>query len=211
MKFHYRKSGFTLIEILVVIVVASILVSVVFVQLAVGRSRSRDANRRDAVSVYRIALEGYYAATGKYTVDPATVVGAQINVGFKGQGWGRITRKGVTNYSPTASIADSLLQRGYLTEVRTPPDLALYNKDAASGTNDFYLTICDYNGVQATTANAAVHPGKEYAIFVRLEQTTATERQASDVAQRCGNNASFTSNNDVPVGTFNFATGSTTF
>ena len=61
-----KQNGFTLIELIIVIVVIGILASIIYVSFTVTEQRSRDAQRdRDIFEVQR-ALEKYYADNGTY-------------------------------------------------------------------------------------------------------------------------------------------------
>ncbi len=61
-----RKSGFTLIEILVVIAIIGILATVVLVSVNSARKKSRDARRVADLRQIRIALEVFYDDHGYY-------------------------------------------------------------------------------------------------------------------------------------------------
>ena len=63
---HRKRSGFTIIEMLVVITIIGLLMSVVFSSLSVGRKKSRVAKRVTDMKQVQAALEFYYAANHSY-------------------------------------------------------------------------------------------------------------------------------------------------
>ncbi|MEI6660408.1 MAG: prepilin-type N-terminal cleavage/methylation domain-containing protein [bacterium] len=71
-----KKSGFTLVELLVVISIISLLSSVVLSALSSARQKSRVARRLSDLHQIQIALENYYTNNGSY---PATNWHTQCN------------------------------------------------------------------------------------------------------------------------------------
>lgn len=69
MKKSVSKLGFTLIELMVVIIVLAILVAIVVVQYNGAQGRARDTDRRADISNIAKGLEQYYDDNGSY---PAT-------------------------------------------------------------------------------------------------------------------------------------------
>jgi prepilin-type N-terminal cleavage/methylation domain-containing protein len=222
MNIPITKRGFTIIELLVVVTIISILVTVATVQYHAIQVHSRDANRRDSLSAYRVAFEQYKSVSGYYVLDSnakaydSQSVPALVTVGYSNLGWGRLTRKaavGGLNYAkyPSASIADALQQHGYLSAVRTDPLLTNFTTDLDSGggapsTQDFYFVAC---GVTSTgVTNAAPSGGTEYTIYAKLEQPTKLDISQAAIGRRCT-----APSGDVPtdVAHFNYAVGSVTF
>ncbi len=74
------RKGFTLIEILVVMAIISVMVGMVGGNFLTSRLRSRDAERKNALSQISKALELYYNDYNKY----AESINGQVN----GIGWG---------------------------------------------------------------------------------------------------------------------------
>jgi len=77
-----NKKGFTLVELLVVIIVISILSGVVLsvVNVTGMRARARDSQRKSDLSKIASALELYY--TDNRTYPPSSATGAWINAGI---------------------------------------------------------------------------------------------------------------------------------
>ncbi len=63
---HTRTSGFTLLELLVVISIIGLISAVVVSSLTIARVRSRNANRLQEVNTYTKAAEIYFDAAGQY-------------------------------------------------------------------------------------------------------------------------------------------------
>ena len=61
-----KKRGFTLIELLVVMVVIGILMSIVAPRYFGGVSKAEEAVLKENLSLTRVALDKYYADTGRY-------------------------------------------------------------------------------------------------------------------------------------------------
>lgn len=97
-----KQKGFTIIELIIVIVVIGILASIVYVSFTTVQKRSRDAQRdRDVMDIQR-ALDKYYAANGAYPSIAAD--GAGVN----------------------ASGLSSILVPTYMAQFPTPPSSATY-------------------------------------------------------------------------------------
>lgn len=68
--YMYKKSvseGFTIVELLIVIVVIAVLTSITVVAYNGIQSRSRDAKRRDDIGILERALEAHYISKGSFT------------------------------------------------------------------------------------------------------------------------------------------------
>lgn len=66
MRSRRKISGFTLIELMVVIAIIGILSSMISVSLSYARMKARDARRISDLTQIRTALELYYSDNGKY-------------------------------------------------------------------------------------------------------------------------------------------------
>ncbi len=60
------KSGFTLVEMLVVMAVIALIVSMIIAQVSSARARARDAEREQKIKSIQNALAIYAATSGKY-------------------------------------------------------------------------------------------------------------------------------------------------
>jgi len=65
-----RYSGFTLVELLIVIVVIGVLAAIVTVAYRSVAAHARDSSRDAALSQFRSAIEAYHASNGNYP-DPS--------------------------------------------------------------------------------------------------------------------------------------------
>ena len=99
-----NKSGFTLVELLVVIIVIGILASIVLVTFNSAQAKSRDARRMADLQNIAEAIGSYRA---KYGDDISTGSGC----GYQGNGSGWFNYTG-TSY--TKSILTCLTEKGYL-------------------------------------------------------------------------------------------------
>ncbi len=61
-----RANGFTLIEMLIVMVIIGILTTLVATNLVTAQSRGRDAKRRADIKALQTAFELYYSENGSY-------------------------------------------------------------------------------------------------------------------------------------------------
>jgi prepilin-type N-terminal cleavage/methylation domain-containing protein len=100
------KSGFTLVEILIVLIVIGILASLVIVSFNNIQARSRDARRISDVQNIADAIASYRA---KYGGEISTSSGC----GWQGNGSGWLNYDGVASYPK--SILTCLTEKGYLT------------------------------------------------------------------------------------------------
>ncbi|MGH8638576.1 MAG: type II secretion system protein [Burkholderiales bacterium] len=72
-----RTSGFTLIELIVVLAIIGLLLSIAAPRFSVGVDRSREAVLRQNLKAIRSALDQYHADTGKYADDLQALVSAR--------------------------------------------------------------------------------------------------------------------------------------
>jgi len=66
MKWRAKQTGFTIVELLIVIVVIGILAAITIVAYNGIQQRARDAQRQSDISTIKKALEVYYAANDRY-------------------------------------------------------------------------------------------------------------------------------------------------
>lgn len=83
MKPWAKQKGFTIVELLIVIVVIGILAAITIVAYNGIQSRARDAQRKSDVATITKALELYYLDNGSYPPTWCTLgVGCKINSGW---------------------------------------------------------------------------------------------------------------------------------
>lgn len=68
-----NQKGFTIIELLVVIVIIGILVALALPQLFAAQARGRDTDRKNDIKNVQQQLEAYYNDEGLYPADLATL------------------------------------------------------------------------------------------------------------------------------------------
>lgn len=66
MAWAYKRTGFTIVELIVVIAVIGILAGIVLVSYAASENRARDVSRQASIKEIRAALEAYRAEKGTY-------------------------------------------------------------------------------------------------------------------------------------------------
>lgn len=100
MKLWAKQKGFTIVELLVVIVVISILVSITVVSYNGVQKKSRDGVRSQTIAQIQRALESYKSEKGRY---PAHIgVSTNVPSGFMGD-WG-------TGYSYSVDTAGNWMK-----------------------------------------------------------------------------------------------------
>jgi prepilin-type N-terminal cleavage/methylation domain-containing protein len=116
-----RQKGFTIIELLIVIVVIGILAALVLTSFAGVQARARDTERQTDVNSIAAQLEAYYANTGNYPTfaqmddDPTATSGSFYVDNLKGLDDNALKAPngtGVNNL--TATTTPTLVQYGYV-------------------------------------------------------------------------------------------------
>lgn len=93
MKAAPRMSGFTLLELLVVVAIIGLLAAIVLASLNSGRGKSRDAKRASALRELRTAMQLYYDTNRAYPVAAAWR-------GGQGNCWGMVTDDWIPGLAP---------------------------------------------------------------------------------------------------------------
>ncbi len=76
-----KQTGFTLLELLVVIGIIGLLASIIVINLTGARKRARDTKRIADVRTLQTSMEDYYGKNGKYpTLISDLVSGGQISI-----------------------------------------------------------------------------------------------------------------------------------
>jgi|AP95_1055475.scaffolds.fasta_scaffold11703_3 prepilin-type N-terminal cleavage/methylation domain-containing protein len=141
-----NKSGFTLIEVLVVIFIIGLLASVVLVGLGTFRARGRDARRIADLRSMQNILELYYAKNGVYPDAITSWAGLESTLKSAGIGVSNIPEDPIPSetyhygaspsnqsYVLSAKIEDSD-HRVLNDDIDNDPDIDTYNVDC-SGSN----------------------------------------------------------------------------
>lgn len=74
-----NQKGFTIIELLVVIVIIGILVALALPQLFAAQARGRDADRKNDLKNIQQKLETYFNDEGFYPSDATTISGVSLD------------------------------------------------------------------------------------------------------------------------------------
>lgn len=136
-----KKSGFTLIEILVVIFIIGLLSSVVLVGLGTFRARGRDARRiADLRSVQNI-LELYYAKNGEY---PSSNSWSDLKSNLTGAGIGVSALPNDPINSETYQYSASASNQSYVLGSKMEDvDHSVLRDDVDGGGTENYGINCD--------------------------------------------------------------------
>lgn len=163
-----NSRGFTVVELLIVIVVIAILAAITIVAYNGIQARSRDSVRMSDLAQLAKATKLYAADNGNY---------AEINCGSSGSGWLPSDYDGA---GPAVSVNTCLISGGYIPkEIRDPGGLAscsgltcfAYMK-CSGGLGTYYLahletlpqTSTDADGTNCTTYDTAY--GMNYVVRV---------------------------------------------
>ncbi|MBU0578880.1 prepilin-type N-terminal cleavage/methylation domain-containing protein [Patescibacteria group bacterium] len=77
--YHCKHTGFSLLELLVVISIIGILIAIVVVGFTAAQKRGRDARRRGDIKAWQNALEQEYAENTSYGATCVVAVDAHMN------------------------------------------------------------------------------------------------------------------------------------
>jgi type II secretion system protein G len=142
---HASRKGFTIVELLVVIVVLAILTSIVVVTYSGVHEKARDTTRLNDATAIKEALETYRASKGTY---PASVAGPY-------NGWD-------SSADPAKSFLTNLQQSGYMDIVpKDPTNTAPTGSNWTTGYRYEYLyssdpTFLSSNGCATNRGGVAV-------------------------------------------------------
>lgn len=156
-----KQSGFTIVELLIVIVIIGILAGLVVTQILGATAKARDTERKTDLDQISNQLEAYYAQKGSY---PAL---AELNTsGWRG-GNEFSAGDGTKSFADPSSPSTTSLSA-------TPP--------AAIGNSYSYAPLSESNGNCATTTTntgttinpVPTNPCTKYTLTAYLETTKAT-------------------------------------
>jgi prepilin-type N-terminal cleavage/methylation domain-containing protein len=146
MKRNHSETGFTLVEILIVVAIIGIMAALVMTSLSAGQKKARDAIRKDDLAKTKLALEAYKGLHGDY---PTT------------SGWVKSTScqwiNGLSEYFPSCMPQDPLNQG------------TLDPYGAVGQNNGGYYYAYIYRPTVDTTA-------KGYDLITKLEYSQDTDR-----------------------------------
>jgi prepilin-type N-terminal cleavage/methylation domain-containing protein len=118
MKFHKEESGFTLVELLIVMAIIAILVGITIAGLGYAMRRSRNIARMSAMSNLERSLQSYYSDYLQY---PVTEVDA------------------ITNFIDSDGELEEYLEGSW----EAPGgSVFYYNTDDGTGSVPIYFTVC---------------------------------------------------------------------
>lgn len=155
-----QRSGFTLVELLIVIVVIAILASISIVAYQGIQSRARDTQRLQDVKTIAKAMEMYYADKGVY---PPTNGSTKINTAW------------VTTADASWANLEAALVPAYISSMPKDPQ-------ASQTTNPGIWGGYNYDMLRLTTqCSDAGQPMQKYMITYRLE----SQPQKRDILGTC--------------------------
>lgn len=142
------RSGFTIVELLIVIVVIAILAAITIVAYNGIQQRARDSQRKQDVATIQKALEMYYMDNGKYPPGSSTGMGIDA--------W--------STTASTSSWADLETQLSpYIQKLPTDP-IATKNTSTLTNLGYNYVYFADKIGYYCSTTK-----GQMYLLVYKLE------------------------------------------
>lgn len=157
---HNPARGFTIIELLIVIVVIAILAAITIVAYNGIQQRARDSQRKSDVATIQKALELYYLDNGFYPPGSCSV-GCKINGSWSS-----------TSDGSWSNLESALVPR-YLSKLPTDPQASSTTNPAISGGYNY-----DYVSLGGWCTKPA---GQIYTLTYRLEN----EAQKFEVSGNC--------------------------
>ena len=142
----HKHLGFTVVELVVVIVVIAMLVTITTIAYRTTQADSRDKKRQADVMMLKAAIEEYYADNGSYPKFTTCTSWGGTEC-WIGEAWQLLKDNGYLDKIPMPALKV------------THSGVAASNKNQAPDGNSFY-------GYVSSTADSS---GKNYAIFVPLE------------------------------------------
>lgn len=165
----YRNRGFTLVEIILVILVITILASTLLPKLMGAPARARDAGRIADLSSLELALQSYYNDYGSF---PAASGGTCLN--------------------PSSGVGAVLISNGYFLTSNFPKDPSQQNttggKCTSSSAGLYYYKSLTHNGISdnAFVLVADVENDKQANATVTCVSASNTTATAIDICLQSG-------------------------
>lgn len=121
--YEYKKTGFSIIELLVVVSIIALISSVILSAVVSARMKARDSARISNAHNLKLALEQYVASQNSYYV---------LGAGENSNGSGYVAKSGLPNY--TTSIITKLKSASLYSSDKL--------EDPVFGTDNYYLGVC---------------------------------------------------------------------
>lgn len=139
MRSNKFKTGFTVVEVLIVIGIIGILASLATVTYQGHQKRARDAVRKADVVQIAEALEMYHAKTGNF-------IGNGSGCGWRDTGTGYLSYTDGADYQK--SIAQCLQDKGFLPQIPTDPKGPGHSSTPTNNNYSYMKYSCFINGVE---------------------------------------------------------------
>ena len=142
------KHGFTIVELLIVIVVIAILAAISIVAYTGIQQRARDSHRKSDLAVIAKALQIYQVDNGPM------FTASGCGSGGNGSGWFNYTYS-----SPGGNIAECLRSGGYLSELMDDPARTSSCVSNDTGCQRYMKYTCSQSGSVVTYVYANLETG----------------------------------------------------
>jgi general secretion pathway protein G len=154
-KSYKGQKGFTIVELLIVIVVIGILATLVIVTFAGIQQRARDTQRQTDINAIQGHVEAYYASTGNYPT-----LAMILNTSFRTTYMKGLDPDALVAPDGTTQIAGTLPSNGYQYEVWADSvDGAAC--PAATGTAPDFVSTCQAYRLTADLENSTTNYVKQ--------------------------------------------------
>lgn len=171
---RWNKSGFTIVELLIVIVVIAILAAITIVVFSGIRQRANDSQRKSDLSQVAKALR-------LYKVDKGNLIGAGSGCGKEGNGQGWLSHRssmgGINDYP--RSVLDCLKDENLIQK-----DII----DPSGCTDDIRISACNAPPTHAyMKINCTSSGGTMYTYLMAHLETNTTLTKPSTMDAECSN------------------------
>lgn len=156
MYFRRKSKGFTIVELLIVIVVIGILAAIVIVAYNGIQQKGRDAQRHNDIKAITTALEMYYLDEGRYPVGSGANPSTTINSSWS-----------TTADSSWNNLRSKLVPK-YISSLPSDPISTPGANAQSTGYN--YAYFADISGYYCSST-----PGQMYILIYRLEGSPKTD------------------------------------
>lgn len=165
--------GFTLVELLIVIVVIGILAAITLVAYNGVQQKARDASRQSALNTIEKGLEMYYIANGSYPSSgnsPSTAMSSGVWLTTADTSWGVLAAALKPYITPLPSDPTSTPGQSVLTATGNVFDFAYYSNSTGyycgAGDNQMYVLAFKLeSGAQENTIHTACTSGNPFPTY----------------------------------------------